>query len=192
MGQRLNIEIQRKNKTLANSYYHWSAYSSSARELAQQIVNYINNNPQNCDDVLYAIRILEHTGAGLTDNLLPSELKTAQEMFPNEKFKECKGRNYGLLAITDKGIEETRDWEEGRVTINLDNKTINFEVYWEYDPTEEDDYDTKPQFEKLALNLDNLKFTDLDELAEQINFAENSSRRIINELPNGNKIQFIF
>lgn len=33
---------------------------------------------------------------------------------------------------------------------------------------------------------------DNDELAKQINFAENSSRRIINELPNGNKIQFIF
>lgn len=192
MGQRLNIEIEKNNKTLANAYYHWSAYSSSACEITKQIVNYINSNQQNSDDVLYAIRILEHTGAGLTDNLLPSELKTAQEMFPNEKFKECKGRNYGLLAITDKGIEETRDWEEGRVTINLDNKTINFEVYWEYDPTEEDYYDTKPQFKKLGLNLNNLKFTELDELAEQINFTEHSNRRIIEELPNGKKIKFIY
>lgn len=191
MGQRLNIEIEKNNKTLANAYYHWSAYSSSACEMTQQIADYINKNPQTCDDVLYAIRILEHTGAGLINNY-PNELKSAQEMFPNEKFEECKGRNSGLLAITDVGIEETRDWEEGRVTINLDNKTINFAVYWEYDPTEEDYYDTKPQFKKLGLNLDNLKFTELDELAEQINFAENSSRRIINELPNGNKIQFIF
>lgn len=191
MGQRLNIEIEKNNKTLANAYYHWGAYSDSACELTQLIVNYINNNPQDCDDVLYAIRILEHTGAGLTDNS-PSELETAQEMFPNEKFEECKGRNYGLLAISDEGIKATRDWEEERVTINLDNKTINFDVYWEYDPTEEDYYDIKPQFEKLGLDLDNLKFTELDELAEQVNFAKDSSRRIINELPSGKKIRFIF
>lgn len=191
MGQRLNIEIEKNNKTLANAYYHWSAYSSSACEMTQQIVDYINKNPQTCDDVLYAIRILEHTGAGLTNNY-PSELKSAQVMFPNEKFEECKGRNFGLLAITDDGIEETRDYEEGRVTINLDNKTINFAVYWEYDPADEDYYDTKPQFEKLELDLDNLKFTELDELAEQINFTKHSSRRIINELPNGKKIRFIY
>ena len=191
MGQRLNIEIQKDNKTLANAYYHWSAYSSSACEMTQQIADYINKNPQTCDDVLYAIRILEHTGAGLTNNY-PNELKSAQEMFPTEKFEEHKGRNCGLLAITDVGIEETRSWEEGRVTINLDNKTINFAVYWEYDPTDEDCYDTKPQFKKLGLNLDNLKFTELDELAEQINFTEHSNRRIIEELPNGKKIQFIY
>lgn len=191
MGQRLNIEIEKNNKTLANAYYHWSAYSSSACEMTQQIVDYINKNPQTCDDVLYAIRILEHTGAGLTDNH-PSELKTAQNMFPNESFQECKGRNFGLLAITDDGIKETRSWEEGRVTINLDNKTINFEVYWEYDPNEEDFYDIKPQFEKLDLDLENLKFNELIELAEQINFSEQSKRRIINILPKGKKIQFIF
>lgn len=191
MGQRLNIEIQKNNRTLANAYYHWSAYSSSACEITEQIVNYINSNQQNSDDVLYAIRILEHTGAGLTDNF-PSELKMAQNMFPNESFQECKGRNFGLLSITDDGIKETRSWEEGRVTINLDNKTINFEVYWEYDPNEEDFYDIKPQFEKLDLDLENLKFNELIELSEQINFSEKSERRIINILPKGKKIQFIF
>lgn len=191
MGQRLNIEIQRKDKTLANAYYHWSAYSSSACEITKQIVNYINSNQQNSDDVLYAIRILEHTGAGLTDNS-PSELKMAQNMFPNESFQECKGRNFGLLSITDAGMLETRSWEEGRVTINLDNNTINFAVYWEYDPDEEDCYDIKPQFEKLDLDLEHLKFNELIELAEQINFSEQSKRRIINILPNGKKIQFIF
>lgn len=39
MGQRLNIEIKRRkdNKVLANSYYHWSAYTSSSLHLAEEI-----------------------------------------------------------------------------------------------------------------------------------------------------------
>jgi len=38
MGQRLNIEIISNGKCLANAYYHWSAYSDSAIDLAIKIV----------------------------------------------------------------------------------------------------------------------------------------------------------
>ena len=33
MGQRLNIEIKKDSKVLANAYYHWSAYTSSALQM---------------------------------------------------------------------------------------------------------------------------------------------------------------
>lgn len=38
MGQRLNIEIVKDKKVLANCYYHWSGYSNSAVNLAIQII----------------------------------------------------------------------------------------------------------------------------------------------------------
>ena len=43
MGQRLNIEIRRKkdNKILANSYYHWYAYTYTSLELADEIMENI-------------------------------------------------------------------------------------------------------------------------------------------------------
>lgn len=39
MGQRLNIEIVKNGEVLANSYYHWAAYSEVAIDLAIQIIN---------------------------------------------------------------------------------------------------------------------------------------------------------
>lgn len=37
MGQRLNIEIVDGNTTLANAYYHWSAFTFPALELTAEI-----------------------------------------------------------------------------------------------------------------------------------------------------------
>lgn len=42
MGQRLNIEIWKDGKVLANAYYHWSAYSVCAVDLARK--NYISHS----------------------------------------------------------------------------------------------------------------------------------------------------
>ena len=45
MGQRLNIQIEMdipessESKVLANAYYHWSGYTSSAYELVKLIVD---------------------------------------------------------------------------------------------------------------------------------------------------------
>ena len=47
MGERLNIEVVKGNKLLANSYYHWSGYSNCAVNLTIEIVEsfeYIKNN----------------------------------------------------------------------------------------------------------------------------------------------------
>ena len=41
MGQRLNLEISRGKKPIANAYYHWSAYTDSSYDLARSIINAI-------------------------------------------------------------------------------------------------------------------------------------------------------
>ena len=38
-----------------------------------------------------------------------------------------------MLAVTEKGMEETRSWEEGRVTINIEEANFCFEVVSYYD-----------------------------------------------------------
>lgn len=125
MGQRLNIEIKDEGKVLANAYYHWSGYTSSALELIQLIleslekVNFENN-------VIKAIKLLEETGAGLVNE----ELEYAKKIFKskNISFSECISRNEGLISITEEGIEKNRYWEESRVEIDLVNKTIKFDA----------------------------------------------------------------
>lgn len=209
MGQRLNIEIKKGDKILANSYYHWSAYSSSSCLMAVDIMDFMKKNPQNCEDVLYAIRLLEHTGAGLTEFeptdeekeqaknwynekyyqkwlQTPSEVKIAKSMFPNETFKECTGRNNGLLAITKEGIEKTRDWEEGRVTIDIGTKTVNFNVCWNYK-----DYGENYEQVDLNLDLENLTYDGLLKLKEIIEDYCNNDYSRVYKLPNGKIIAFI-
>lgn len=163
MGQRLNIEIRRKrdNKILANSYYHWSAYTYSSLKLANEIMENIYDVIRNdkVRDEIKAIQLLQTTGAGLLEqeyNLLNEEDKTYCSLATN--------RNLGLISFTEKGMKETRTWEEGRltITIDFDNKEydfvgdknrVDFEVYF---PTsrEEIEEDYKEELKSGEINLD--------------------------------------
>ncbi|MBR6688789.1 MAG: hypothetical protein IKL68_02095 [Clostridia bacterium] len=102
MGQRLNIEIVKNGGVLANSYYHWSGYSNSAVDLTIKIIEafdyvkrckveeYIKNQ-----DLLFAIRLLETTGAGLND--IEGTRKVLEDQTMNLKLQPCKDRNEGII-----------------------------------------------------------------------------------------------
>lgn len=150
MGQRLNIEIKRKkdNKILANSYYHWSAYTYSSLKLADEIIENIYDIIRNdkVSDEIKAIQLLQTTGAGL----LEQEYNTLNE----EDKKYCSlatNRNLGLISFTEKGMEETRTWEESRLTITIDfddkeydfvgdKNRVDFEVYFPTSREEIEEY----------------------------------------------------
>ena len=163
MGQRLNIEIKRRkdNKVLANSYYHWSAYTSSSLHLAEEIIENIYDiiRKEKVSDEIKAIQLLQTTGAGLMEN----EYNKLNE----EDKKYCSlatNRNLGLISFTDEGMEETRKWEEGRLTIDIDfddkdydfygNKNlVDFEVYFQIDEEEiNESYEEEIKSGKLDLN----------------------------------------
>ena len=163
MGQRLNIEIARKkdNKILANSYYHWSAYTYSSLKLANEIIENIYDVIRNnkVSDEIKAIQLLQTTGAGL----LEQEYNTLNE----EDKKYCSlatNRDLGLISFTEKGMEETRTWEESRltITIDFDNKEydfvgdknrVDFEVYFPISREEiEECY--KEELKSGKINLD--------------------------------------
>lgn len=147
MGQRLNIEIIENGKVLANAYYHWSGYTSSSLELTQEILEAIEKINYE-DRIVNAIKLLEATGAGLTDNEIEYGEKYIED-FNKYNFAPCTGRNDGLIAISDNGIKETECWEEARVEIDLTNKIVNFEAIWEI---------TKKEFE---IDYDDLKYDEI-------------------------------
>ena len=170
MGQRLNLEIWNNGKGLANSYYHWDAYTSTAADVTKAALQYIFDNPFDGEnEILYAIRILEATGAGLTDR----ELEYAQtvDCLFGEKFSPCKGRNNGLIGISDNEIASTRSWYEYAAYIFLDEKRISFKVFWtqrkwEYEKEQKEDYGNEINWKVLtraAWNTDDIKFDKWDE-----------------------------
>lgn len=172
MGQRLNIEIVNGDTSLANCYYHWSAYSSSALYLTSEIINayYNYDMPVN---VATAVRLFEMTGAGvnITER---TRIEKCAEQFGHITFKNCNSRNDGLIAVTEEGKNETRHWEEGRVIIDLASETFYFGVamadtpedYEEYlDEDDEFDYDS---LDVCEYDLDTVSFADVDNLMEYI------------------------
>ena len=170
MGQRLNIEIKKKGKekTIANCYYHWSAYTESSLLLAKEILENIINYHDEKDDFKKALQLLQSTGAGIIHN--------EYDILKKKQKRYCRvgeDRNMGLISFTDKGIEETRTWEEGRIEIELDDddykdlehfrvySTINFGVYWHEDISFiKEDYEE--EIKEGKLNLDNITELDLD------------------------------
>lgn len=140
MGQRLNIEIMHGDEVLANAYYHWSAYTPSALRLTKGILMAVDTIQ--CGDVFeQAVRLLEATGAGV-NTIERNRINQCTGRIAELAYQDCVDRNEGLLAVTEQGIEETRCWEEGRVTIHLDTRTVDFSVFWDYDPASyEADYE---------------------------------------------------
>lgn len=152
MGQRLNIQIEangtdtNETKVLANCYYHWSGYTSSAMELVKEIVDSGIYKLDILDPVEKAIRLLEATGAGLTDDELSDTYNTP-------KYKIATDRDLGLIAVSEKGIDETIKWEESRVTINLTTGSIDMSDMF-YDETDES---IKEELKTKLKNLYELK-----------------------------------
>ena len=175
MGERLNIEIKKGDKLLANSYYHWSGYTSSSLELTEMILQ--NIDKIQCEnEVINAVKLLEITGAGLTDR----EIEWAKENihnFSNYKIKECLGRNEGLIGISENEMAQTERWEEERVEIDILNRKVKFDAIWiitreEYkadyeDDSEEELYDDIPIYD---IDFYNISFDDFPEFKKLIMF----------------------
>lgn len=140
MGQRLNIEIVDHERTYANAYYHWSAYSGSAIQLTNHILTFYKKNVRRycLHPILLAVKMLESTGAGV-DFMEECRILNDEEL---SKFMPQAGldRNTGLIAITETGIGDTERAEEGRVTIDIENETVIFRVCENFSVEEYDEY----------------------------------------------------
>lgn len=173
MGQRLNIELVHNDKTIANCYYHWSAYTNCACELTKIILDNYNRPPNSealTDDgwLLLAVRLLESTGAGIYTEDIP----TFEEKFKDMTFKAGLDRNDGLISITEANIENTRNWEEGSVTIDLDNLLVSFDVInWlgETDAEELEYMEIVPEeLETIDVDPKGIPFDEFHSFAEKV------------------------
>lgn len=143
MGQRLNIEILDNKEVLANCYYHWSGYTSSALHLTKEIIGssmirdeFLQAIP---DKIAYAVALLKLTGAGNVD------------------------RNAGLISTSTEDIEETRRWQEAGVYIDIGTQTIVFDLFYELgdDEIEEQEIDVN-RMNPIDINIMQCSFEEFD------------------------------
>lgn len=170
VAQKLNIEIIKEGKTLANALFRWSGYTSSAIRLTQQIIEKQQDLQQE-DDLLFAIKLLTQTYAVLHER----DYKEAKKLYPNENL-DFEGDQYsGLITFTEEGIEETRRWEEARVEILIDKKQINLKTFHFFDKQEycrdyrmkEEDYKKIPTFNFKIDEIPYSEFPDIKDFVFQ-------------------------
>ena len=176
MGQRLNIEIIDNDVTLANCYYRWSGFTFNALALTEQILDHLDDlNLKDTTPLQKAIKLLMISGGNFTESECNKALKV-------EELKEIAelaatlpvNRNDGLIAFTSLEMENTRKWEEGRVTIDLSEKVIAFEALIVIDEEDfnvrEDEADT--QLIGLNHSVSEIPFEDFKDFAKTVNINE--------------------
>lgn len=180
MGQRLVITINKDDRDLCCIYYHWSAYSFSALKETQDVVNCIFNHEDETESelLLRLIRFCEANGGGIDGN--DEEFKYIQALYPNEVFKkDGYNRSYGLIALSEKGMDQMRGWSEGDITIDLDEEKIYNGVFCYYESIEEynsemqecdDEFEPKTldDIPDIGYDLGEIAVSDLDDLLDKL------------------------
>ena len=148
MGQRLNVEMIANGKSLVNAYFHWSAYTHEALSILQEIIETqekidILDEIKNMPLDKKAIYLLISIGAGIT----PEDMHLNK--YPDIWIKAIN-RNYGLINISEEQKEICRTWEERRITIDIVEKTFDFNVFFEFSKEEAEEINgTKMDFLKI-------------------------------------------
>ena len=137
MGQRLVVTVHFQGQDLAKIYYHWSAYTYSALLETKKILDCIYNHEDESEKELQLrlIRFCEENGGGI-DNT-EYEFEYIRNMYPGEEFKtENYSRSYGLIALSEKGMEMMQEYSEGDFDIYLDEEIVRNYVYCYHDDLE--------------------------------------------------------
>ena len=177
MGQRLNIEVVNNGDVLANAYYHWSAYTGSAIELVETALTRYDERNEDEDMIELAVYMLSETGAGFPeDELSYIESVSSFQYLPKPV---CTDRNTGILSVTERGIDDTRRWEEGRVTIDIGCESVDFGIIWVDD---EDSFNEGREDDCAFSNLPLHDFSAFNDVSFDDFYM---IRDIVNEYPDG-------
>lgn len=180
MGQRLVITIKNGDEDLAKIYYHWSAYTFSALLETKKIINCIyNHQGETISEMkLRLIKFLEENGGGIKGE--QSEFDYIKKMYPKEIFKEDGySRNNGLIALSEKGMQELQDWSEGDIIIDIDTDTVENTVFNWYEYI--DEYNEERQ--EWDEDFEGYELEDLEDIGYDIgNFDIECIDDIINTL----------
>ena len=193
MGQRLVVTVRSKDEDICKIYYHWSAYSVSALVEAKSIIDAIFDEENDIADLrLRLIRFCEQNGGGIDGGKDSDEWNYITREYPNEVFKsEGISRNDGLIALSEKGMDDTQYWSEGDVIIDLDEcRVINEVSLWfinieEYNQELEERDEAAEKLEdipELQCDLTHFAFEDIDYLIDALNKAPNYAVRYGNDI----------
>lgn len=133
MGERLAVNISRDRDVIACIYYHWGAYTESALEIAQDIIDNLGDYKAKSTRMIQydLIRFCEENGGGIASfsGIGYSERTYVEDIFPHYTFKKDGiDRNDGLIALSPRGCMELEKYAL-TLDINLDEDTVTNYIY---------------------------------------------------------------
>ena len=145
MGQRLNLSINKNGKVLANCYYHWSGYTNSAMQKAQQALAFLDDQEGEIG-VKEAVLALKETGATI-------DKENAKDYVEPD---EIINRNEGIIGTTEKEIETSELWAECEIIIDVGMRKVNvIDALWHY---------SEEELEENEIEIENLKELEVDDM----------------------------
>ena len=152
----------------------------------RDVLNVLFDEENDIKDLrLRMIRFCECNGGGIDGGKDSDEWKYIQKVYPDEVFKE-KGinRNYGLIAISEKCMNDIQGWSEGDIYIDISTGKVVNCVNWYYDGIDmynERNHEWNDEWEDMALedipeidcDLSEFHYTDIDYLISELKNAEN-------------------
>lgn len=151
MGQRLNLSINKNGKVLANCYYHWSGYTNSAMQKAQQALAFLDDQEGEIG-VKEAVLALKETGATI-------DAENAKDYVEPD---EIINRNEGIIGTTEKEIETSELWAECEIIIDVGTRKVNVRnALWNPKKGELEDYGIDTEDLK-ELEVDDMEAVDFD------------------------------
>lgn len=171
MGQRLVVTISADNEPKMKIYYHWSAYTISAFDELKtlwDIIKPLKRAGKTTEEILLGIihglegnvdeahkkwleanypGLVRSCHGGIDGGKDSDEWEYITSLYPNETFSTDVDRNNGLVAMSDKGMDEMQSLSEGNAGIDIDSETFYNDINWPYhgkeDYVEADNRDRK-------------------------------------------------
>jgi hypothetical protein len=146
MGERLVFKCIKDDKMFATLYYHWSAYTICGFEEGAEIVKGLkyhnwSKEMSTTETIGMLVNILEHNVSvidskmhgGVSGGTGSDEWKALIEMGVTPHEGEHVDRTYGLIDVTEEGMNGALGWAEQIEEINFDEGYFTANNYYLFD-----------------------------------------------------------
>lgn len=178
MGQRLVIEFEGDNEAelVATGYYHWDAYTMPALDTLGKIINTLGDNEVMAEaskfttSVVDAVVAMTHNGAFIHEDecVVDGEEELTKYLMT---LNHDGNRNDGIVSISPDGMQNSINWSEGYIGVDLNHNEFTFRVYCPLTPEEYNDIYADPEDEYAESRFEDSKvYTCPIEMPDQIPF----------------------
>lgn len=183
MGARLVVTVKSNQKEIAKIYYHGSAYTLSALDIARVLVGnfYDEDFIHIKDEKLRLIKIVEALDGGVEKE----DYEYVKNLFSKETFKRNTSKYSGWICLSKERRKEIQNYAEANLIIDFDKRMVFNNLFFQYDNkdqlkeeyarlygTNSEEILKEKRIQYIDLNPQEIAFEDIDNLINELDGKE--------------------